>query len=297
MYTSTLRLAVAAAHDLHLLEDQRAPLAEHVVALRQLALERDRPDLPARQRRVRQFLGEAGPADPAALFRHREIAGDALDLGIVDGVGRELVVGREEFPHRALAQDEVGPVGGGRHRQRRAGDDKDGDGAGQLRDHRRYPMSAGEVAMPDDKVCRAGPDSRLRQQHRVCCDVATTYRIAPFAASIWIRARRRSSEGREVAGSRSGLPRLVVETASSHPAAGFLAYPQHSSGLRPDDGFHVAGAASLGSQAASPAVPADLRPPRHLGTPPVDGPSSCRSRRSMPRPAESVDKFVCGVKA
>src|SRR5262245_39489091 len=38
-------LGVAAADDLHLLEEQRAALAEHVVALLQLVLEADRADL------------------------------------------------------------------------------------------------------------------------------------------------------------------------------------------------------------------------------------------------------------
>ena len=56
----------------------------------------------------------------------------------------------------------------------------------------------------------------------------------------------------------------------------------------PPDYARTTGSTSLVRRAsaarhASPAVPADLRPPRHLGTPPVDGPSSCRSRRSMPR--------------
>src|SRR4051794_11218359 len=36
---------VAAADDLHLLEEQRTPLPKHIVALLHLALEMDRPDL------------------------------------------------------------------------------------------------------------------------------------------------------------------------------------------------------------------------------------------------------------
>src|SRR6267142_1475013 len=42
-------LGVAAANDLHLLEEQRAPLPEHIVALLHLALEVDWTDLPAGQ--------------------------------------------------------------------------------------------------------------------------------------------------------------------------------------------------------------------------------------------------------
>src|ERR1041385_3688074 len=72
-------LRVAAAHDLHLLEEQRAALTEHVLALLELRLEADRADLPAGERDVRNFFGDADPAFEAAALRHGEMAGDAFD--------------------------------------------------------------------------------------------------------------------------------------------------------------------------------------------------------------------------
>src|SRR5262245_57112716 len=61
-------LDVAAAHDLHLLEEQRAAFAEDVVALLELGLDADRPNLPAGERDVRHLLGDADPAlEPALL--------------------------------------------------------------------------------------------------------------------------------------------------------------------------------------------------------------------------------------
>src|SRR6185437_8459983 len=55
-------LSVAAAHDLHLLEKQRAALAKHVFALREFRLEMNRPDLPAGERNIGNFLRHAQPA-------------------------------------------------------------------------------------------------------------------------------------------------------------------------------------------------------------------------------------------
>src|SRR5690606_1091653 len=71
---------VAAARDAHLLEPDRAALVEHLLALADLALEVDRPDLPAGERDVRRLLGHAEHAGDAAALGRREIAGDALDI-------------------------------------------------------------------------------------------------------------------------------------------------------------------------------------------------------------------------
>src|SRR5262249_28740645 len=38
----------------------------------------------------------------------------ALDVRVVDGIGAELVVRRQKFPHRRLLHDEVGVIGEGR---------------------------------------------------------------------------------------------------------------------------------------------------------------------------------------
>jgi hypothetical protein len=77
-------LGVAASHDLHLLEKQRAAGAEHVLALGELLLEADRRDLAAGERDVGDLFGDAKPALQAALFRHREVTGDAVHLGIIE---------------------------------------------------------------------------------------------------------------------------------------------------------------------------------------------------------------------
>src|SRR5258708_3204697 len=120
-------LGVAAADDLHLLEEQRAALAEHIVALPHLVLEVDRADLPACQRDIRDLLGQAQPALHAPLFRHRKVTGHPVDLGVVDAIGRELVVGAQPFEHGRAAENQVRLVGGrgraslperqGQHRQ------------------------------------------------------------------------------------------------------------------------------------------------------------------------------------
>src|SRR5689334_19489233 len=109
-------LGVAAADDLHLLEEQRAALAEHVVALLQLVLESDRADLAAGERDVRDLLGKAEPALESALLRYGEMTGDALDLGVVEAIGRKLVVRAHPFEHGGAAEDQIGLVGSlGRH--------------------------------------------------------------------------------------------------------------------------------------------------------------------------------------
>src|SRR6266403_1952840 len=67
-------LGVAAANDLHFLEERRTALPEHIVALLHLALEMDRADLAACQRDIRNLLGKSEPALEAALLRSRRTA-------------------------------------------------------------------------------------------------------------------------------------------------------------------------------------------------------------------------------
>src|SRR5216683_3101563 len=111
-------LGVAAANDLHLLEEQRAPLPEHIVALLQLALEMDRTDLPACQRNVRDLFSEPEPAFKAAFLGHGEMTGHAFDLWIVDAIGRKLVVGADELEHGGAAKDQIWFIGGRCRRDR-----------------------------------------------------------------------------------------------------------------------------------------------------------------------------------
>jgi hypothetical protein len=105
-------LGVAAAHDLHLLEEQRTTLAKHVVALREFRLEADGTDLTACERDVRHFLGKTEPTLEAALFRHREVARHAVDLRVVEAIGSKLVVRRQPFEHRGAAEDQIRLIGG-----------------------------------------------------------------------------------------------------------------------------------------------------------------------------------------
>src|SRR6185295_3422724 len=87
-----IALGIAAADDLHLLEEQRTPLAVNLIALLELALERNRSDLPAGKRGFRALLGEARPARPAADLRYGEMTGNTINQRIIDRVGRELGV-------------------------------------------------------------------------------------------------------------------------------------------------------------------------------------------------------------
>src|SRR5271166_1143072 len=112
-------LGVAATHDLHLLEEQRAALPEHVVGLLQLALEADRADLPACQRDVGDLLGKPQPAGEAPLLRHGEVAGDPVDLRVVDAIGGEPVVRAHQLEDGRATEDQVGFVRSENRRKRK----------------------------------------------------------------------------------------------------------------------------------------------------------------------------------
>ena len=86
------RCPIKSDHDLHLLEKQRTALAEYVFALLEPGLKTDGPNLPASQRYVRHFLGDADPTLEATLLRHREMARNALHLRVVEPVGGELEI-------------------------------------------------------------------------------------------------------------------------------------------------------------------------------------------------------------
>src|SRR5665213_868472 len=85
-------LGVAAPHDLHLFEEQRAALAKHILALHEFFLDLDRPNLAAGERNIGDLLRDPYPAFKATALRHGEMARHALDLGVVDTVSGELVV-------------------------------------------------------------------------------------------------------------------------------------------------------------------------------------------------------------
>ena len=64
------------------------------------------------ERDVRDLLGHADPSFQPAALGHREVARNALDLRIVQAVGRQLVVRGEPFEDRRALEDEVGLIGG-----------------------------------------------------------------------------------------------------------------------------------------------------------------------------------------
>ena len=123
MYTRTLRLHVASAHDLHLLEKHGTTLAKHVVALRELLLDTDRAYLPAGERNVRDLFRDADPPLESSAFRNGEMTSHAINDRIIHRVGCELVIGGEPLEHCVTLKDKIGFVGstnGGRHARRTA---------------------------------------------------------------------------------------------------------------------------------------------------------------------------------
>src|SRR5581483_3456963 len=85
--------------------------AEHILALTEFGFEVDWADLPACQRNIGNFLGDAYPPFHPAFFRHGEMAGDAFDIGIVQSIGGELVVWREPFEDGGASEDKIGLFG------------------------------------------------------------------------------------------------------------------------------------------------------------------------------------------
>lgn len=177
-------LGVATADDAHALEQERPALAEGLAALLELALERDGADLAAGERDVGQLLGKAEPACPAALLRHCKMAGDAFDLGIVDGIGRELVVGRQELPDGRFAKDEIRLVGSrgrptgrdGRRCRQASGNDEILHGAR----HPPHVLCCGSRTTPACREMFPGPRQRsLRIKARACPSIGAT-RMPPM---------------------------------------------------------------------------------------------------------------------
>src|SRR5207247_8894754 len=103
---------VAAAHDLHLLEEQRAALPKHIVALRKLFLDADWTHLPACQRAIRDLFGYPEPPRESTLLRNGEMTGHAVDAGIVEPIGRKLVIRAEQLEYGGTATDQIRLVGG-----------------------------------------------------------------------------------------------------------------------------------------------------------------------------------------
>jgi hypothetical protein len=58
-----------------------------------------------RQAKVRNLFGNGKPAFHPTLLRNAEMAGDALDGGIVDAIRGEFAVGREQLEDRRTPED------------------------------------------------------------------------------------------------------------------------------------------------------------------------------------------------
>jgi hypothetical protein len=94
-------LLVEEAHDLQRLEKQAAPLVENALAIRDFALDLDRADLAARNAGVASVLGYAqGALHPPGLGS-ADVAGDAVDFGVVKTVDDDLVIRAQEPKLRA----------------------------------------------------------------------------------------------------------------------------------------------------------------------------------------------------
>src|SRR6266436_8742985 len=85
-------LLVEEAHDLKRLEDEAASLVEDALAIFDFALDLDRADLPARDAGVAGVLGHTQSALHSSRLGSADVAGDALDLGVVKTVDDDLVI-------------------------------------------------------------------------------------------------------------------------------------------------------------------------------------------------------------
>src|SRR6266481_7840662 len=89
-------LHVEEAHDLKRLEDEAASLVEDALAILDFALDLDRADLPARDAGVAGVLGHAESALHPSGLGSADVAGDAVDFGVVKPVDDDLVIGPQQ---------------------------------------------------------------------------------------------------------------------------------------------------------------------------------------------------------
>src|SRR4029077_14170696 len=89
-------LLVEKAHDLQGLEDKAAPLVEDALAILDVSLDLDRPNLTARDAGVAGVLGHAQSAFHPSCLRSADVAGDAIDFGVVKPVYDDLVIGPQQ---------------------------------------------------------------------------------------------------------------------------------------------------------------------------------------------------------
>jgi len=89
-------LPVEKAHDLQCLEDEAASLVKDALAVLDFALDLDRTDLAARDAGVAGVLGHTESALHASSLGSADVAGDAVDRGVVKTVDDDLVIGAKE---------------------------------------------------------------------------------------------------------------------------------------------------------------------------------------------------------
>ena len=89
-------LLVEEAHDLKCLEQQAAPLVEDTLAILDFPLDLDRTDLTARDAGVAGVFGHAKSALHPSGLGSADVAGDAVNFGVVKTVDDDLVVGARE---------------------------------------------------------------------------------------------------------------------------------------------------------------------------------------------------------
>ena len=91
-------LPVPKTDDVGRFKQQRSTLGKHGFFVRQLRRQRDRPGLPAGQRKLRRVFGQPQAAGNPAGAGLADVAGDTRNLGIVEGIDAYLVIGADQFP-------------------------------------------------------------------------------------------------------------------------------------------------------------------------------------------------------
>src|SRR6516162_383901 len=87
-----IALAVEEADYLQFLEEEAAPLVKNTLAVLELGDDLDRPDLAACDTGVARVFSDPQPALHPSCLRPAEVAGNALDFGIVEAVNDDFVV-------------------------------------------------------------------------------------------------------------------------------------------------------------------------------------------------------------
>jgi len=91
-----IALAVEEADYLQFLEEEAAPLVKDTLAVLELGDDLDRPDLAACDTGIARVFSDPQPALHPSCLRPADVAGNALDFGIVKAVNDDFVVRSEQ---------------------------------------------------------------------------------------------------------------------------------------------------------------------------------------------------------